>query len=89
MIDEIHIAGIIVHASRAQMDAVRTQLALVPGAIVHTAAADGRMVVTLETDSAQRTLDTMDVIRVIPGVFNVALVYQHAEPREAMDEEIR
>ena len=46
------------------------------------------MVVTLEADSTPRTLDYMDAIRALPGVLNVALVYQHAEPVAAMDEEI-
>lgn len=87
--DEIHIAGVIVQVSRNRVDAVRARVAQVPKAIVHTVADDGRMVVTLEAGSAQRTLDMMDAVRALPGVFNVALVYQHAEAAAAMDEEIR
>jgi periplasmic nitrate reductase NapD len=85
---EIHIAGIIVMATRTAVAGVRAQLKYVPGAIVHATAADGRMVVTLETTSAQATLDCMDAIRAIPDVFTVALVYQHAEEAHAMDEVI-
>ena len=84
--EEIHIAGIIVATARSHSESVRAALAILPGAIIHTAAEDGRMVVTLETTSAPATLDCMDAIRALPGVFNVALVYQHAEPAAAMEE---
>ena len=89
MSEEIHIAGLIVHASAAQVTAVRSQIALLPKAQVHAAGADGRLVVTLETDSTKRTLDYMDALRILPGVINVALVYQHAEDAAAMDEELQ
>jgi periplasmic nitrate reductase NapD len=88
MAAEIHIAGIIVHAAPAQAPDVRAQLAILPHCIVHAAEPDGRMIVTLEADSAPRTLDAMDAIRVLPGVLNVALVYQHAEAATSMDEEL-
>lgn len=86
MSEEIHIAGVIVAVSRQHTEDVRANLAVLPGAIVHAVADDGRMVVTLETGSAPATLDCMDAIRALPGVFNVALVYQHAEPAAAMEE---
>ncbi len=85
---EVHIAGIIVHARRQQAGEVRGQLAILPHCIVHAVEDDGRMVVTLEAESAPRTLDAMDAIRALPGVLNVALVYQHAEPANSMDEEL-
>lgn len=88
MAAEIHIAGVIVHARPAQTAEIRAQLALLPHAIVHAVEEDGRMVVTLEAESAPRTLDAMDAIRALPGVLNVALVYQHAEPATSMDEEM-
>ena len=88
MAEEVHIAGVIVHASPAQLGGVRAHLALLPGARIHAAGADGRLVVTLETDSTKRTLDYLDALRVVPGVINVALVYQHAEDAAAMAEEI-
>lgn len=88
MSDEIHIAGVIVATSRIHAHRVRTDLQLLPMATVHLVAEDGRMIVTLETRSPAATLDCMDAIRALPGVFNVALVYQHAEPEAAMEEVI-
>ncbi len=85
---EIHVAGLIVHASRASAAAVCAHIARLPKAQVHAAYAYGRLVVTLETSTTQRALDCMDALRALPGVLNVALVYQHAEPAAAMDEEV-
>lgn len=88
MTEEVHIAGIIVHAAPAMVPSIRTQVALLPRARVHAEDADGRMVITLETDSTKKTLDYMDALRALPGVSSLALVYQHAESPDAMDEEI-
>lgn len=89
MTDEIHIAGIVVHARHDSIPAIRAHLAVLPRAIVHAVDEEGRMVVTLEADSAPHTLAAMDAIRGLPGVCNVILVYQHVEPATAMDEEIQ
>lgn len=88
MSEEVHIAGVIIHAAPGELDAVRMQVTRLPGARVHGAAPDGRMVATLETDSTKRTLDYMDALRILPGVINVALVYQHNEDAAAMQEEV-
>lgn len=89
MTDEVHIAGIIIHVAPAMVPAIRAQVSLLPRALVHAEGEDGRMVVTLETDSTKKTLDYMDALRALPGVSSLALVYQHAESPEAMDEEIK
>jgi periplasmic nitrate reductase NapD len=88
MEQEIHIAGLVVYAQPDQIDPVRRSIGCIPSAEIHAASADGKLVITLETDSAKRTLDLMDALRVLPGVVNVALVYQHAEPLAALEQEI-
>ena len=85
---EIHISGIAIHTRPAYTKAVRSHLSLIPNAEVHAETEDGRLVITLETESTQQTLDYMDAIRSLQGVLNAVLVYQHAEPADAMDEEI-
>lgn len=86
--DEVHIAGIVIHARPEAVASLRKTIPLIPKAEVHAASEDGRLVVTLETDGIRRTADYMDAIRALPGVLNVALVYQHAESASAFDEEI-
>jgi len=88
MQQEIHIAGIVVFTQTDQIDAITSCIRTIPSATIHAASQDGKLVVTLETDSTKRTLDYMDAMRALPGVSDVALVYQHAEPREALEQEI-
>lgn len=88
MEQEIHIAGIVVYAQPGQLGSIRSCIEDVPAAEVCASDGSGKLVVTLETDSTKRTLDIMDAIRALPGVLDVALVYQHAEPISALDQEV-
>jgi periplasmic nitrate reductase NapD len=88
MEQEIHIAGIVVYGQTEQLDSIRSCIEDVPGAEVCASDGSGKLIVTLETDSTKRTLDIMDAIRALPGVLDVVLVYQHAEPTAALDQEV-
>lgn len=88
MEQEIHIAGVVVYAQPAQLESIKACIAEVPYAQMHAQDERGKLVVTLETEGIKRTLDTMDAIRALPGVLDVALVYQHAEPVSALDQEV-
>lgn len=88
MEQEIHIAGIVVFAQPQQLDTVTACIRAIPSAAIHAASPDGKLVVTLETDSTIQTLDYMNAMRALPGVVDVALVYQHAEPLDALEQEI-
>jgi len=88
MEQEVHIAGMVVFTLPAQLDAVASCIRSIPSATIHGSSPDGKIVVTLETESTRRTLDYMDAMRALPGVVNVALVYQHAEPLDALEQEI-
>jgi len=88
MEQEVHIAGIVVLASTDRINAVTANIRAIPSATIHAVSQDGKIVVTLETDSMKRTLDCMDAMRALPGVADVALVYQHAEPLSDLEQEI-
>lgn len=85
---EIHISGIAIHTRPADTKSVIANLSRIPKAQIHATTEDGRLVVTLETESTHQTLDYMDAIRSLHGVLNAVLVYQHAEPADALDEEV-
>lgn len=85
---EIHIAGIIAYCDARQVDAIKAGIGLLPKAECHAQSEEGKLVITLETESTRRTLDCIDAIRALPGVFDVSLVYQHAEPAAAMEQEV-
>ncbi|HEY0847017.1 MAG TPA: chaperone NapD [Noviherbaspirillum sp.] len=88
MEQEVHIAGIVVYTDLPSIPRVQSQIASLPVAEVHAASPDGKLIVTLETDSAKRIVAYMDAIRALPGVLNVVLVYQHAEPLAAVQQEL-
>lgn len=85
---EVHIAGIIVYCDPGRMEAIKSAIGLLPNAEFHVQSPEGKMVVTLESDSTKHTLDCMDAIRALPGVLDISLVYQHAEPAAAMEQEM-
>ncbi|MCK0506003.1 chaperone NapD [Aromatoleum anaerobium] len=84
---EVHIAGILVQARAERVASVTEAIRALPGLDVPAVAA-GRLVVVSECASAAGTLALIDCIRALPGVLNVALVYQHAESAGAMEEEV-
>lgn len=85
---EIHVAGILVQARPAVVDAVARAIRAMPGLELALVADGGRLVVVSECDSRAATLDLIDGLRALPGVLDVALVYQHTESADAMNEEL-
>jgi len=86
---EIHIAGVLVQVRPLMLGALHGRIDALGGAEVFQTHADGRMVVVVEGGCTAAVLDTVDAIRALAGVLNVALVYQHAEPLSAMQQEIQ
>lgn len=84
---EVHIAGLLVQCAPARGAAVAAAVAALPGAEVCAGAA-GKLVVVCECGSCDEIMALVGRIRDLPGVLNVALVYQHAESAQAMEEEI-
>jgi nitrate reductase NapD len=88
MADEIHIASLVVHAAPARMGRISESIASMPGARIHATSAAGKLVVTLEGASGDEILAAVNQIQRMDGVLSAALVYQYADSREAMMEEI-
>ena len=86
--EDVHIAGVLVHARIDVLPQVRREIAAFTGAVVHGAHADGRLVVTIEGASSRALLDTMNMMSALPGVMSAALVYQHNESLQAMQQEM-
>jgi nitrate reductase NapD len=86
--DEIHIAGVLVHARPLWLATTVRAIDALAGADVVQSSAEGKLVVVLEAASTQQLLDLVDAIRATPAVVNVALVYQHAEAASSMQQEM-
>lgn len=86
-VSEIHIAGLLIQVREPHSATVFRALAAWPALEVVAQDGGGRLVAVCECDSGEAILQIMASIRDLSGVLNVALVYQHAERAEAMDEE--
>lgn len=86
--EDLHIAGILVHARRDLLEQVRHAIEGMRGTEVHGAHPDGKLVVTTEGVSSRALLDAMDAMSRIPGVIPATLVYQHTESLQAMQQEM-
>lgn len=85
---EVHIAGLLVQTGPRLGRQVAAALADLAGVEVHAVDDEGKLVVVCECASSDDVLALIGRIRELPGVLNVALVYQHAESALAMEEEI-
>jgi len=84
---ELHIASLVVYSTPTRTEGVAMLISGLVGAEVH-AAAGGKLVVTLEADSARQMIDKVKQIQCTEGVLSAALVYQCADTLAAMNEEI-
>jgi periplasmic nitrate reductase NapD len=87
-IDELHIASLVVHSTPARAERVAASVSALPGAQVHAVSPTGKLVVTLETSSADAMLAQVGQIQRIDGVLSAALVYQCSDSLDTMNEEI-
>ena len=88
MSEELHIAGIVVHAIPESVERVTASIAQTPGAELHATGRDGKLVVTLEASSTRQIAASIERIEQLAGVLSASLVYQHNEALEAMMEEV-
>jgi len=86
--DEWHIAGVVVHAQPARLDDLRRTIEAMSGVEVHAANDQGKLVVTIEGPSTRFVSAHIDALQKLPGVLSAALVYQHYEDAQSMDQEM-
>lgn len=83
---ELHIASCIVRTVGSELGAFRNQLAEHPRMTLVAQSSAGKAIVLLEGNSTNALLEQMELIRQIPLVVSVEMVYQHAESEAAMKE---
>jgi periplasmic nitrate reductase NapD len=86
--EEVHIASLVVHAAPSRLESVTQVIEAIPAALIHASSERGKLVVTLETTSADAMTQLVSGIQHIDGVLSAMLVYQCADTLEAMNEEI-
>jgi nitrate reductase NapD len=88
LLDELHIASLVVHSTPRRLQSVAEAIAALPGACVHASSENGKLVVTLEAPAAEAITAAVASIQRFDGVLSAALVYQCADNLDAMNEEI-
>jgi nitrate reductase NapA len=82
------IASLVVRCVPGRREALRTQLAALPGVKIETETEDGRFVVVVEDAGEVRTGDTVIRIHSLDGVSSAAITYQQTcerSPGDALD----
>jgi nitrate reductase NapD len=85
---EGHIAGIVVHANHGHIESIRRFISILPGAQIHAVSPAGKLVITLEAQRSADIVEQLTAIHALTGVYSTALIYQHHEDVESLDEEI-
>lgn len=83
MTDEFHISSLVVQALPSNARLVEAAIARLPGAEINVVTAEGRIVVTLETNSEAEFLMRFAEIDRLPGVVSTMLVFHQVETVES------
>ena len=75
----LDVSGLVIYAATGGAVQALEGLAGIEGLTVHAASAEGKIVATLETPDAQRSMELFERIGALPGVESVALVYHQIE----------
>jgi nitrate reductase NapD len=75
----VHISSIVVHVNPSQATRVQVAIDALAGLETHAATATGKLVVTIEAPSEDASIAAMDVVRALPGVHSVAMVFHQFE----------
>lgn len=75
----MNISSVIVHAKPTEFQSVRGNLEQIPGVEIHAATDDGKIVITIESETDGETASTFDRINVMDGVMSAAMVFHQFE----------
>ncbi len=75
----MNISSVIVHAKPTELQSVRGNLEQIPGVEIHAATDDGKIVITIESETDGETTSTFDRINVMDGVMSAAMVFHQFE----------
>ena len=82
---EVHISSILVHCADRRLAAIAGAIGRLGGAEVHASDPNGKLIVTLETQSEAETLDRIVAIRALEGVMAASLIYHQVDEGEGTE----
>jgi nitrate reductase NapD len=75
----MNVSSLIVNARDGQADCVQALLTQQPGVEIHAASPEGKLIVTIETESDRETVAAFERITQTDGVLSAAMVYHQIE----------
>ena len=75
----MNISGVLVKAYPENISTIEKVISEMDGVEVHGSNEDGRIVVTVEQESANNISDTLVEIQDVPGVLSAAMIYHQFE----------
>ena len=75
----MNISGVLVKAYPEHLVSIETVLNTMHGVEVHGNNEDGRIVITVEQETANNVSDTLVQIQDVPGVLSAAMIYHQFE----------
>lgn len=75
----MNISGVLVKAYPEHIQSIEKILVTLEGVEVHGNNEDGRIVITVEDESANNISDTLVQIQDVPGVLSAAMIYHQFE----------
>lgn len=84
---DVHIASFVVQHRADAMDVIVNHVAGLP-ALELAMPGQHRSIVLCESADQYALMDSMEALRLLPGVLNVLLVYHHAEPEHALSQRL-
>ncbi|MEI8155438.1 MAG: chaperone NapD [Burkholderiales bacterium] len=75
----MNVSSLIVNAQEGQAHAVQALLTQQAGVEIHAASPEGKLIVTIETDSDRETIAAYERISKTDGVLSAAMVYHQIE----------
>ncbi|OGB34115.1 MAG: hypothetical protein A3F78_16705 [Burkholderiales bacterium RIFCSPLOWO2_12_FULL_61_40] len=75
----MNISSAIVYAKSTQEQILRAHLSQMEGVEIHASTDDGKLIVTIESDSDRTAVDTYEAIERIDSVLSVAMIFQQTE----------
>ena len=83
--DIISVCGVLVQVHPDKQEATEVRMKQISGLEIHGASDDGKLVVTVETDSYKKTGDAISALQYVEGVLSASMIYQHAEDLRVED----
>ena len=80
--DTISICGVMAQVLPENIDEVKARMLQIAGLEIHAIGDDGKVVITVESNSYKDTGERISALQKIKGVISASMIYQHTETLE-------